>query len=94
MLQALSKQEQTNLETHKAMRRFSAHIAPYGGRCCYHSHAINGADILLTFRDGGSLRVGCFATADLLLSLVPATGCCICMFPAATAVYTPACSSD
>ena len=70
MLQAFSKQDKTILETHKAMLRFSAHIAPYGGRCCYHPHAINGSDILLTFRDGRSLRVGCFATADLLLSLL------------------------
>ena len=70
MLQALSKQDQTLWAMHKAMLRFSAHIAPYGGRCCYHPIAINGSDILLTFRDGRSLRVRCLVPADLLLSLL------------------------
>lgn len=67
MLQTLSKLDNLIvLAVHTAIQRFSAHIAAYGGRCCYHPHAINTSDILLTFRDGHGLRVCCLAPDDML----------------------------
>ena len=57
MLQAPDKWAKINLAEHLGMDKFSAHIAPYGGRCTYNPEGMDGTDILVTFRDGRKLRV-------------------------------------
>ena len=73
MLQAPGKWAKINLAEHMGMDKFSAHIAPYGGRCTYNPEGMDGTDILVTFRDGRKLRVSLTVVSQHGLLLTSAT---------------------
>lgn len=68
MVQDPNKWAKINMAEHLALGKFTTAIAPYGGRCCMFPRGMEGTDIILTFRDGRSLRVCPAELADQLSS--------------------------